>query len=560
MRKSLVLLIVFALLSSMFVTLFAGSLAGATDGVVQRSYPNQSVKGTYYPDPYGLFWDLTGGDLTVSYTVDMSAYKPSSQPSASSQVGLNNTWGPVGWMDTRANNLAQFPKEFDKNDQVVLNANTGANDAASYTATGPDTYVWPSWDPNLNYGIYFDRGAADPTKLWGLLNTKNFNTGGKYNVVIKYHAMDSMNGSMFATVNGVQQGFWAANSDMKSAPQFIPVGKTFWADQTQLLLTETICADGVSITNFKAEGSPAPPTMAAIYPISACQGQIMNNMKANGSQFRNVPATLELENPATKELPVKASKVTWLSDMLINAKMTIRDDASAGKWDVAYWHNDDTTKVARMPGAFEIVNAPPTITSVTPDHSVTNQKISMTINGNYFRNVPMSVELRRGADTVSGKISQYVSRKQLKAEFIIPTGTALADDWVVYLWHDDEPEKIGLFLNFSVDARIDIINPFGVFNWIWLRAPGILEVVMYSEQNFDATTIVPLAVDLGGTFPIATNPQDVNHDGKIDQIFYFNNMAVKLPLGINNVRMLAADGSFKRIEAWDTVKVFWWLF
>ena len=110
---------------------------------------------------------------------------------------------------------------------------------------------------------------------------------------------------------------------------------------------------------------------------------------------------------------------------------------------------------------------------------------------------------------------------------------------------------------FSVDARMDVINPFGVFNVIWLRAPGILKVVLYSEGTFDATTIFPLAVELGGSFPFACNPQDVNRDGKVDQVFYFNNMAVNLPTGYNKpVRMLGADWSLKRVQAWDTVRVF----
>jgi hypothetical protein len=172
----------------------------------------------------------------------------------------------------------------------------------------------------------------------------------------------------------------------------------------------------------------------------------------------------------------------------------------------------------------------------------------------------MTVKLVRGNESVIGKNIKWVSSTQVKADFTVPAGASISRYWDVYLSHNDDGKVATLPNAFSVDAHIDIINPFGVFNWIWLRAPGILEVVLYSEGKFDATTIFPLAVELGGTFPIATNPQDVNHDGKVDQIFYFNNMAVKLPIGINNVKMLGADWSLNSIQAWDTVKVYWWLF
>lgn len=496
---------------------------------------------------------LTRGELTVSYTVDVSAYNPASQPSESSQIGLRNVACPLAWMSAKSYTNTQFSDNFDKNDLMVLNSITAPFDEASYNATDSRTVVgiWPRapWNAALNYGFYFDRGATDPTKNWGMLDKQTYNTGGKYDVVVTYHAIDNVNGTMFATVNGVQQGFWTSPDTMNGKPQYIPVGKSTWGDQTQMLLYETISGASVKITNFKATGSPTVPTMAGIYPVAAFQGEKMLKMQANGSQYSNVPATLELENPAnTKEQPIKANSVTWVSDKLIEASMTVRDNATAGQWDVAYWHNDDTKAVARMPLAFKVMNAPPTITDVTPDHSRPNQKVTMTITGTHFRNqrVPMTVKLQRGGEIITGNITKWSSASKVTAEFNLPAGATIANDWTLYLNHNDDG-YVAPFYNFSMDAHIDIINPFGVFNWIWLRAPGLLEVVLYSEGNFDVTTIFPLAVQLGGSFPIDTNPQDVNHDGKLDQIFYFNNMVVKLPVGINNVQMLGADWTGKRI-------------
>jgi hypothetical protein len=568
MRKSLVMLLVFAMLSSVFFTLFAGALALADDGVVTQGFNDPASGYTDFVHPW-VNWNLTRGDLQVSYSLDMSQYTGTDV----SEVGIfdhKSATGAIGWMGTAAPTAEQYSNNFDQNDRLSLRTSRfWDNDYMTYDVVRNQdgTYTtypwWPwgnVWDPWKSCGIWFDRAAADGTPQSALYNGKMCNTGGKYNVTITYHAIDAGNGVMFATVNGVPTGFYGLwpTTPYVGDPQYTPAGKAFVGDMASVQVYAKLAGQNVTITNLSATGSPAAPTLTSVSPNAAEQGDNIKGLLLNGTDFRPVPSTVQLKPDSGAA--IKSTTVNCMDKCWVNADIKIPDTAVVGLYDTNFWHNDDTAKVASLPDSFKISYARPQITSTGSAHCRPNQTVTVTIKGKYFRNTPMTVKLVRGNESVTGKNVKWVSSTQVKADFTVPAGASISRYWDVYLAHNDDGKVATLASGFSVDAHIDIINPFGVFNWIWLRAPGILEVVLYSEGNFDATTIFPLAVDLGGTFPIATNPQDVNHDGKIDQIFYFNNMAVKLPVGINNVRMLGADWSLNSIQAWDTVKVFWFLF
>jgi len=79
-----------------------------------------------------------------------------------------------------------------------------------------------------SYGVWFDRDTVDPWQAtyWGAVDGGTYNTGGVYDVVIRYHAVDSDTATMFATINGIQQGFWT-DTWKNAQPDMYPAGLSF---------------------------------------------------------------------------------------------------------------------------------------------------------------------------------------------------------------------------------------------------------------------------------------------------------------------------------------------
>jgi hypothetical protein len=78
----------------------------------------------------------------------------------------------------------------------------------------PNQYTDPS------YGIWFDRdgGTGSALKGYEILSGP---TSGIYDVEVTYHAVDADTATMFARVNGIQQGFYINGVD------FTPAGRSF---------------------------------------------------------------------------------------------------------------------------------------------------------------------------------------------------------------------------------------------------------------------------------------------------------------------------------------------
>ena len=183
-------------------------------------------------------WDLTRCDLVLAYTIDMSAIETAGW--AVTEVGLREVGAPNidpnllgGWMQSNYINGASNPTSQNVNDMHLLSKHGWMYQ--EYDAQDADTLVTPYWSNN-NYGFWFDRDGVDPwqTQLWGAVDNATYNTGGAYDVVITYHAIDATTGTMFATINGVQQGLYTGG--WKNAPpEFYPVGRSFTGNMTQML-------------------------------------------------------------------------------------------------------------------------------------------------------------------------------------------------------------------------------------------------------------------------------------------------------------------------------------
>ncbi|MFA5450565.1 MAG: PKD domain-containing protein, partial [Dehalococcoidales bacterium] len=102
--------------------------------------------------------------------------------------------------------------------------------------------AYGSWG---NHGLWFDRDGVDQWQATSWSNSGNnagrINTQGIYTIEITYHAIDANEngdktddglGVMFATINGVQQGFYT--TWVSGEPQYYPVGLSFKGDMEHM--------------------------------------------------------------------------------------------------------------------------------------------------------------------------------------------------------------------------------------------------------------------------------------------------------------------------------------
>ena len=139
-------------------------------------------------------WDLTLGDLIMSYKLDTSEYTPPMGETAWTSIGLIDPDGAKSWMSSGAPYAAETdPNSWDIDDKHQLGRlpNLGLWDEREYDATDPNTVI-DHFGTYENYGIWFDRDGFDSSqaKLWGMIDGKTYNTGGIYEIVVNYHAID----------------------------------------------------------------------------------------------------------------------------------------------------------------------------------------------------------------------------------------------------------------------------------------------------------------------------------------------------------------------------------
>ncbi|NQT66574.1 MAG: hypothetical protein HQ569_03220 [Actinobacteria bacterium] len=225
-------------------------------------------------------WDLTQGDLVLSYTIDMSSIAAAGW--AVTEVGLREEGAPNldpnligGWMQSNyifggSNDTTRY-----NNDMHLLSKHGWS--FQTYDATDSTTIITPYWSGN-NHGFWFDRDGVDEWQddMWGAAGT--YDTGGVYNIVITYHAIDNANGTMFATINGVQQGLYIGV--WKDAqPEFYPAGKSFTGDMTKMQVFYGRGGGGgtVTLSNITVAGSLFTLTKAETLLNSGVPGKGLEN-------------------------------------------------------------------------------------------------------------------------------------------------------------------------------------------------------------------------------------------------------------------------------------------
>lgn len=322
---------------------------------------------------------------------------------------------------------------------------------------------------------------------------------------------------------------------------------------------------GVNISDFQAVGCPSAPRISSVWPESAEQGDDVA-LYVTGSEFRNVGINVDLlKSNATGDgdtgevLSAKSVDYDFLNpSKRVVANLTIPDLATIGLWNVTCKHSDDPA-VARLNNAFTVLTARPKITGISINHARRNEKIHMLINGKFFRNPAegITVQLKRyGKEVINSTKVVWRSKNLVEADFTIPSTATIGADWDVFLQHNDDMKNSTKYFTFSVDAKLDI-KP----HVIWQHAPWYLSVRIYSETGFDATTINPNSVSMGGIIPYWYQLKDLNWDGKKDMELRFWNSFVTIPVGFNRTVVVAGrTSSWVPIKAYDTVDVFWFLF
>ena len=234
---------------------------------------------------FGHIWDLTKCDLTLSYTIDMSEIANAGW--AVTEVGLREPGAPNidpnlqgGWMQSNYLSASINPNAQNPNDMHLLSKHGWLYQ--EYDATNPNTLIAPYWS-GANYGFWFDRDGVDvwQANLWGAIDGGTYNTDGVYEIVIAYHAIDANSATMFATINGVQQGLYIGG--WKNAqPEFYPAGRSFSGDMTQMQVFYGRGGGGGTVTLSNITSAGCLTTIEVTIDIKPGSDPNSINLKSKG--------------------------------------------------------------------------------------------------------------------------------------------------------------------------------------------------------------------------------------------------------------------------------------
>lgn len=292
---TLTLLIVLALVGT--------TSAWASDGPTTINYGNMTLTGGYQAGHFSDWWDLTAGDLTLSFTYNANGLVDDLGGSAHAWAELgvrsacygdfNPTWMVEGagvWLatdyDWSANTFDPDPAgapTLDLDDKLILQKGGGMAEGA---------YNLPSTPPNpwANHRVWFDRDGVDQWQAQNPLAVDGgtYNTGGTYDIVITLHADNPAAGRAYMTVNGLNQGFETDGN--WNTMELSPAGMTFSGDMTHLQVFYGLYGYGathaVAFNNITVGGQLTGPPLAPCFEqaIDIKPGSDPNaiNLSSNG--------------------------------------------------------------------------------------------------------------------------------------------------------------------------------------------------------------------------------------------------------------------------------------
>lgn len=247
-----------------------------------KTYSNVTLSGGFQVGHFNDWWDLTAGDITLSFTYDATGLVDDfgGNAHAWAEIGLrspcygdfNPTWMAEGagvWLATdyewSVNTFNPDPvgsPTLDLDDKLILQKGGG---------NGEGSYDLPSPPPNAgnNHRIWFDRDGVDQWQAASPLavNGANYNTNGIYQIVITLHANDATSGTAYMSINGLDQGF-ETNGNWNTM-ELTPAGMTFTGDMTHLQVFYGLYGYGaihtVSFTDITVSGTETTPPLAPCF-------------------------------------------------------------------------------------------------------------------------------------------------------------------------------------------------------------------------------------------------------------------------------------------------------
>jgi len=244
------------------------------------NYGDVPLTGGFQTGHFPEWWDLTDGDLVLSFTYDGTGLVDDFGGAAHawSELGVrspcdsdfNPTWQVEGsgvWLATDYDwNVDTFDPDptgsptLDLDDKLILQKAGGH---------GEGDYNLPSTPPNpwANHRIWFDRDGVDQWQAQNPLAVDGgtYNTGGTYDIVITLQANDATSGTAYMTINGLNQGFETDGN--WSTMELSPAGMTFTGDMEHLQVfyglsgygaTHSVVFEDITVNGHLGEPPMAP--------------------------------------------------------------------------------------------------------------------------------------------------------------------------------------------------------------------------------------------------------------------------------------------------------------
>jgi hypothetical protein len=230
------------------------------------NYGDVNLSGGYQANHFNDVWDLTKGDLTISFTYNANGLADNSGAHAWAELGIRSSgsgdFNPDNygvWLstdyDSTANTFDPDPVSgpiLDLDDKMILQTVGGHGEGSYNLPSAPPT-------PGNNHNFWFDRDGVDASQALSPLavNGGTYNTEGIYHIVITLHATSATTGTAYMTINGLNQGFETDGN--WNTMELSPAGITFTGDMTQMLVFYGLYGYGathsMSFQNINVSGS-----------------------------------------------------------------------------------------------------------------------------------------------------------------------------------------------------------------------------------------------------------------------------------------------------------------
>ena len=220
------------------------------------------------------------------------------------------------------------------------------------------------------------------------------------------------------------------------------------------------------VTTVPAVAAYPPPTVTGINPAGGMSGTVINNAVVSGSDFRS-GGVLDVRLEKSGCTDITGTDITYLDSTTLRCDIDL-SGASVGHWDVKVTHTDDSQYGVKE-NAFMVTSSPPpvypppTLTTIIPAQGNRGQTLNdIQIDGSDFRDISMTVQIKNDGyigTPITGTDVQFVSANQITADFIIPSGATVADDWDFFVQHGDDGKNDTLLDVFEVQEPEEPEDP-----------------------------------------------------------------------------------------------------